>query len=299
MCNRVFRCASLITLLLLAASPLTGARDDARECASTSQNRCGIQALSDRIVGGEVTSIDEFPWMALLSYTDDDGEETWGCGGSFIGTRTILTASHCLLPTLTFVRLGEHNVSSPVDCQEYTDQHDKDCADPPMDFHDFVVLKHPRWSPVAKQNDVGLIKLMQTPPVTDFIHPICLPCSDIATVNASVAGWGANDGIDTRATSESKLKAVLKIVDHGKCQLFYRQSNIRIENQICAGGVKGVNACRGDSGGPLMIARNNIWFVIGIVSFGPQICAYEHGVTAPSVYTKVFEYGDWIRSNMV
>ncbi|XP_055693404.1 serine protease easter-like [Lutzomyia longipalpis] len=289
--------AALI-LLYLSALQLTGATENARECASTSKNKCGIQALSDRIVGGEVTAIDEFPWMALLSYHDDDGEDVWGCGGSFIGTRTILTAAHCLLPTLAFVRLGEHNVSSAVDCQIFANPLDKDCADPPIDYHDFIVLRHPQWTPELKQNDVGLIKLMQKPPVTDFIHPICLPCSDRVTVNASVAGWGASDGIDTRASSDTKLKAILSIVEHDKCQLFYRNFNIQIKSQICAGGRKGVNACRGDSGGPLMMVKDDIWFVIGIVSFGPQICAYEHGVTAPSVYTKVSEYTDWIKSNM-
>ncbi|GAB0097137.1 Peptidase S1, PA clan [Sergentomyia squamirostris] len=300
MCNRVFFTTSTIILLFLSASPsFSSATENAGECASLSGNKCGIQALSDRIVGGELTAIDEFPWMALLSYRTEDGEEIWGCGGSLIGTRTILTAAHCLLPTLNFIRLGEHNVSSAVDCQAFANPIDQDCADPPMDFFDFIVVHYPRWTPEKKQNDLGLIKLMNVPPVTDFIHPICLPCFDSLGLNATVAGWGASDGVDTRASSDAKLKATLNIIDHDKCQLFYRQSNLKIETQICAGGRKGVNACRGDSGGPLMIVKNDIWFVIGIVSFGPQICAYEHGITAPSVYTRVLEYIGWIRSNMV
>lgn len=175
-----------------------------------------------------MTSIDEFPWMALLSYRNEDGEDVWGCGGTLIGTRTILTAAHCLLPSLKFVRLGEHNVSSPLDCQQFASPDDIDCADPPMDFTDFIMVHHPKWTPEKKQNDIGLIKLMKEPPVTDFIRPICLPCGEQVIVNATIAGWGATDGVDPRASTDTKMKAVLKIIEQGKCQLFYRQSNIKI-----------------------------------------------------------------------
>lgn len=32
------------------------------------QKKCGIQAFMQRIVGGEICEIDEFPWAALLLY---------------------------------------------------------------------------------------------------------------------------------------------------------------------------------------------------------------------------------------
>lgn len=33
-----------------------------------SQKKCGWQAFMQRIVGGEICEIDEFPWAALLLY---------------------------------------------------------------------------------------------------------------------------------------------------------------------------------------------------------------------------------------
>lgn len=50
---------------------------------------------------------------------------------------------------------------------------------------------------------------------------------------------------------------------------------------------------QGDSGGPLVIARDeNIWYVIGIVSWGMD-CGKEN---KPGIYTKVTLYRDWIKS---
>lgn len=65
------------------------------------------------------------------------------------------------------------------------------------------------------------------------------------------------------------------------------------ENQICAGEVNGSDTCVGDSGGPLMLEHqvksNYLVFQIGIVSYGPSLCG-----SAPSVYTYVPNYIDWI-----
>lgn len=60
-----------------------------------------------QIVGGNDTALDEYPWMALLRYRNQQkGKELWGCGGTYIGGRTIVTAAHCAEPS-TLAELGE------------------------------------------------------------------------------------------------------------------------------------------------------------------------------------------------
>lgn len=102
------------------------------------KKECGVQVTSNRIVGGNETEIDEFPFLALLYYKSPKNDKVrYKCGGSLINTRTILTAAHCvegeLGKTLDFVRLGEWNTKTEKDCISIG-FNDEDCADPPIDF---------------------------------------------------------------------------------------------------------------------------------------------------------------------
>lgn len=69
-----------------------------------------------------------------------------------------------------------------------------------------------------------------------------------------------------------------------------------VSTQICAGG-KGVDICTGDSGGPLMlgkfVGKHYYMFLGGIASYGTSRCG-----TAPSVYTLVPNYLEWIKSEV-
>ena len=50
---------------------------------------------SVRVVGGEDTEINEYPWMALLRLKRQ-GTSGFFCGGTLINSRWILTAQHCI-----------------------------------------------------------------------------------------------------------------------------------------------------------------------------------------------------------
>jgi secreted trypsin-like serine protease len=69
------------------------------------------------------------------------------------------------------------------------------------------------------------------------------------------------------------------------------------DTQLCAAGNSGEDACKGDSGGPLMdiaqlpTRRTTQIFQVGIVSFGSIPCGAQ---TSPSVYTRVSAYLEWI-----
>jgi len=71
--------------------------------------------------------------------------------------------------------------------------------------------------------------------------------------------------------------------------------------QLCAVGNSGEDACKGDSGGPLMDVtqlpkrRTAQTFQIGVVSFASIPCG---GQNAPSVYTRVSAYLRWILDHM-
>lgn len=84
---------------------------------------------------------------------------------------------------------------------------------------------------------------------------------------------------------------------NSECAPTYSTVRVRIGNgQLCAGGERGKDSCRGDSGGPLMVSYTNSrgdgnWYAAGIVSFGPTPCGFENW---PGIYTRVSNYMQWI-----
>lgn len=69
------------------------------------------------------------------------------------------------------------------------------------------------------------------------------------------------------------------------------------KNAFCAGGQEGKDSCTGDSGAPLFCQNANTkkYEQIGIVSWGIQKCGTPE---APSSYTDVTKFSDWISSVM-
>ncbi|KAI8130975.1 Serine protease easter [Lucilia cuprina] len=273
---------------------------------------CG-EILTDRILGGNITKIDEFPWMALLQYKT--GPDRYGlyCGGSLINSRYVLTAGHCLkhpdMPStweLHSVRLGEWDLTTNPDCVIDV-RGRKDCVDPHRDVLIDYAMAHPLYVPTSKNqfNDIALIRMAESVKTTDFIIPICLPLTAslrqkrFTSTAMDVAGWGATEN-DTVSTI--KLKIMVNVWNTTKCQDTYNIFNMPIDEnyQFCAGGADGIDTCRGDSGGPLMVTQRiknkDVYFVIGIVSYGPRPCGLEGW---PGVYTRVGNYTDWILNNLL
>lgn len=98
--------------------------------------------------------------------------------------------------------------------------------------------------------------------------------------------------------SDILLKARVVPVSLATCnETFVKINRPLSSSHICAGSVDLLNptdSCPGDSGGPLQVlAQDNLMYeVVGVVSFGLTDC----GGSAPSVYTRVYQYLDWIES---
>ncbi|XP_055634923.1 CLIP domain-containing serine protease B4-like [Toxorhynchites rutilus septentrionalis] len=266
---------------------------------------CGRLTLQDHIFGGKETEPDEFPWTALLVYTTK-GRRSYLCGGALVSDRYVLTAAHCVdslrIRALESVRLGEWDLTTVEDCKDDLSGNTYCNKFPHRDFEVEKIIVHEGYSRMRKnkEHDIALLKLSRAAPETDSISPICIPTTDMDTnldverESFDVTGWGATEtGVPL---SHRKLKVTLPGQNMTKCVSAFARANVTFtNNQLCVGGIRGKDSCRGDSGGPLMVIINNRWHLAGIVSLGSLKCGAKD---VPGVYTRVGRYLKWAGAKM-
>uniref|UniRef100_A0A2M4BQM2 CLIP domain-containing serine protease n=1 Tax=Anopheles marajoara TaxID=58244 RepID=A0A2M4BQM2_9DIPT len=267
--------------------------------------KCGT-ITTNRIAGGNLTRVFEYPWMVLLRYMRN-GELVDGCGGSLINNRYVLTAAHCVRTPSTLqlskVRLGEHDKKKEVDCIVYKDG-ETECADPAIEVDIESTVVHSEYNrPIRYRHDIALIRMAKEVEFSDSIKPICLPIREDVRKKVLpkyiLTGWGTTE---EQALSDILLQALLKHVTVPDCQQKMKENGLRIdlseEYQMCAGGEDLVDSCKGDSGGPLGFSVDLVgarFVQYGVVSAGVSTCGKQ---SVPGIYTRVSSYMNWIVENM-
>lgn len=161
------------------------------------------------------------------------------------------------------------------------------------------------------RNDIALIRVRANTrngiTFNEYVRPICLPqSSELMRPGSacSVTGWGRqwaddDDGNVERPASVAETAATLRaavvpILDDVMCSQTHA-GTVLGDSMLCAGYLQGgVDACDGDSGGPLSCWHEERYYVIGVVSWGEE-CAQEG---KPGVYTRVFAFLDWIERSV-
>ncbi|KAH8302724.1 hypothetical protein KR044_010131, partial [Drosophila immigrans] len=242
-----------------------------------------------KIVGGSDAKKGAWPWIALLAY-EYGSDYQFKCGGTLISARHVLTAAHCILDDLIFVRLGEHDLSTDTETQH-------------IDVN--VKVPYPNFHRRNGRGDLGIVYLERNVEFTDYIVPICLPESprlrakSHVDANPFVIGWGKTQEGGKSANILNELQ--VPVWENEVCRTSYAKLNRSFtEDQfdaavLCAGDLQGgKDSCQGDSGGPLMAPdvtpRSVRFYLIGVVAYGYG-CARPN---APGVYTSTQYFMDWI-----
>ncbi|XP_053641246.2 trypsin-7-like [Cherax quadricarinatus] len=253
---------------------------------------CG-NANVERIVGGVEVSPHEFPWLVGLQFNN---KTIYTCGGSIINNLYILTAGHCLYdletsqlrdPTCIRVGIADHNQASHQD--------DVPGVTRLVNIQGYSI--HPNYNLFNITDDIALVKLAQPLDLSSHreIRSVCLPPNDNQTyqgLTATAAGWGY---VTENSTTQPDVlrQAGITILDP-TCQNKTVNFVTITQNMLCAGEVQGgVDACLGDSGGPLTVTQGGRHIIVGITSFG-EGCARPN---IPGVYTRVSKYLPWIMQN--
>ncbi|XP_053622053.1 trypsin-like isoform X1 [Plodia interpunctella] len=258
--------------------------------------QCGTRTVDfnprriGKIVGGTETPYGAFPWQVEIQMLDPD-KLTFEhhCGGAVIAERLVLSAAHCFDKQplqLEHIRLvvGEHRL-------KMQDKHENR-------FLAEKVVPHPDFRKSGPHsNDIALIVVSRSGHGVQFnshVRPICLPdATDSAGRWCAVSGWGFQaEGTESFApVLRAASVPVLDLATCRKSQVLGGRQQPILDSMICAGVLSGgVDACRGDSGGPLACPAGARWQLAGLVSWGAG-CARRQ---RPGVYTRVASYVRWV-----
>lgn len=255
--------------------------------------QCGrpVQLLRKRIIGGREADYGELPWQAhirILGYQ---------CGGVVVDPGHVVTAAHCVHKAKMSdikVHLGEYDTKNTG---FYAEPY-------PSEVRSVMEVRiHPRFHYMLTQPDrfdVAVLRLNRPVEYRPNILPICLPDSsdNFTGHTALVAGWGKTDNSFSKTGTNILNKAAVPIINNVECLRWHFHKHIELQlhsEMFCAGHEIGKrDACLGDSGGPLIVLKNDRWTLAGITSAGFG-CAIDH---QPGIYHKVSTSARWIRENI-
>uniref|UniRef100_A0A182FA46 Uncharacterized protein n=1 Tax=Anopheles albimanus TaxID=7167 RepID=A0A182FA46_ANOAL len=221
-------------------------------------------------------------YQVAIGWTRESRNIEYLCGGSLITKQDILTAAHCAYDPENVapdtVRLDAIDLANP-----------EDAFAPQMAILGITV--HPQYHGFRKYFDIALIQLTKPAQINRAVCPSCLWREpELPKEQMQAAGFGVTRFGEERSSTMQMVN--LDVIKPS----FSTDSGCR-KVPFCTAG-EGMDACEGDSGGPIGVQRMDVggWMIhliFGIVSIRSP---YVTGSTR--VYTRISDYIDWIEREL-
>ncbi|XP_037907546.1 trypsin I-P1-like [Hermetia illucens] len=232
----------------------------------------------DRIVGGSKASPGQFPSIVAILFKDDD---EFVCSGSLVAKSFVLSAAHCFR---SHYFDDKKIMGGDTDLKAFNTPTRQE-----VDIRSIFLHEKYSWS--SYEWDLAILELKNEVQESKYFHTVRLTAERPRQgTKCDVAGWGSIKENPVEV-SEHLLFAQVYVVTYRECANAMPMP-IYNKTHLCAGVAQGgVDACKGDSGGPLLCNG----MLAGVVSFG-------HGCARKGyygVYSDIAESLSWIEKNTI
>lgn len=263
-------CSIIIAVLISTGSSTPGGSENKISSIITI-NKLFLSA--PRIIGGQTARPRQFPHQVSIQYYNSHA-----CGGSILNEYWILTAAHCIVPSMAdglLVKAGSSNLRNA------------------NTYEISLMISHEKYLDAESHNDIGLLRTRKPIQFNAFVQPIPLRSSAVGAGESAVtSGWGRQviDGPAADVLQFLQFKTLSNEECRNRMPEEYRTSIY--EDSLCVvQGVANRGVCDGDSGGSLIINGA----LVGVTAWITEYC----GSVYPDVYTRVSVHVDWIERQMM
>jgi hypothetical protein len=224
-----------------------------------------VAETKDPIYGGAKATIGQFPTVVLVDFTDPNNPNgEWGCTGTLVAPNIVLTAAHCVSPTIYMVA-DQATVTKGMTV--VFDDNDVTAASPPGAFQIAAAntIGDPKFNPnmPALGHDFGFVILStpvydRTPAAISRKAANAPPGTSVTIVgfgNDQNNVWGVENYLANKVTESC---AAISADD---------------TNFLCWSQTDKTGTCEGDSGGPAFVDVAGVQTIVGVTSMGDKACA--------------------------
>lgn len=217
---------------------------------------------------------DQFPWQVSIKAQSIPNRGPVFCSGTIVTSYWVLTSATCISRASIFeIRYDSilHYTGGRV-------------------FTSYEAYIHPFFNASNNQNNVALIYSPSLPASNRQILflPRSLGYPDLTRNTTVVVGWG-------RSSSLQQISPLLQfaygqVAQKSACRYNWN-GTADDRNDILCVGFRTQRRCAGDTGSPLLVQKQRVWYLVGVAAFDAGLDICQHSLT---LFSPLYTFRQWV-----